>query len=221
MGVAGRTLEFAATFSGNDQSIGFGGTTAPIDPMAMFVIKNGNLYARSVNGIKWDESPMAGVNWLNKPLNFKIVWSAGTVQYYIGTTLMITHSSMAWGSVAMRPVVIDGHAAGVVTKVDWMRLTPYAAAGAYTSQVFDAGALVAWQKLTASASVVTGTTLTHSYRTGNTPNPEDGTWTSFTPVGVNGVIAGSSQYIQFRSSGTSTSVTKTPILNDVTVAYKR
>ena len=52
MGVAGRTLEFEATFSGNDQSIGFSGTTAPADPMAMFIVKSGNLYARSINGAK-------------------------------------------------------------------------------------------------------------------------------------------------------------------------
>ena len=142
---------------------------------------------------------MSGINWLNQPLTFKIVWNAGNVQYYIGTTLMITHSSMAWGTVAMAPVIIDGHAAGVVAKVDWMRLTPYAAAGTYTSAVFDAGAAVTWLKLTASASVVSGTTLTHSYRTGNTPDP-DATWTSFTTVPANGVITGSSQYIQFRSA---------------------
>ncbi len=82
-GVAGRTLEFAATFSGIDQSIGFGSTTAPVAPMAMFVIKPDNeLYAISINGngSRWEESPMAGINWLNQKLNFKIVWSAGSVQ---------------------------------------------------------------------------------------------------------------------------------------------
>ena len=104
--------------------------------------------------------------------------------------------------------------------MDWLRLTPYAAAGAYTSAVFDAGAAVAWQKLTASASVVSGTTLTHSYRTGNTPEP-DASWTTFAPVATGGVLTGSSQYIQFRTQGTSNNVVKTPILNDVTVAFRR
>ena len=155
--VAGRTLEFNATFSGTNQSIGFGATTAAVNPMAMFVVNpNGQLYARSINGAKYFESPMSGVNWLNKPLNFKIVWAAGSVQYYIGTTLMITHSSMAWGAVAMQPVIIDGLTAGGALSVDWMRLTPYARPAPTRRGCSMRAQPSAWQKLTASASVVRG-----------------------------------------------------------------
>ncbi len=221
--VAGRTLEFNATFRNvPDQSIGFANATTPVSPMAMFVIKaDRQLYARSVNGTKVVESPMAGVNWLNKPLTYRIVWNAGNVQYFVNGALMITHSSMAWGAAAMRPTAIDGHVGGGAIALDWMRMTPYATAGTYTSAVMDAGEVVQqWLKLTASSSAGAGTTLALTYRTGDTATP-DASWSSFTAPGTGGVIAGSSRYIQFRIQETSTNVAKTPIASDVTITYMR
>ena len=71
---------------------------------------------------------------------------------------MITHSSMAWGAVTMRPVIIDAAAGDGALSVDWIRSTPYAGSGTYTSSVFDAGDTAAWQKLTTTSSVPSGTT---------------------------------------------------------------
>src|SRR5262249_46369982 len=150
----GQTLEFVATFTGASQSIGFGTSGALVAPMALFTIKNNNMYAKSVNGPKNFETLMSGVNWLNKSHRFQITTTAQNVSYYIDGTLMITHTFMAWGSVTMAPVIFDATTGGSALSVDWIRETPFAGSGTYTSPVFDAGATVTWQKLTSTNTIV-------------------------------------------------------------------
>src|SRR4029078_9781318 len=128
----------------------FAGSASLISPMAMFTIRGTNLYARTVNGAKTMETLMAGIHCLRKPHRFQITTTAQNAQYYIDGTLMISHTSMAWGTAAMRPVIIDSALADGTLSVDWIRLAPYAASGTYTSAVFDAGVAVTWQKLTAT-----------------------------------------------------------------------
>jgi hypothetical protein len=59
-----------------------------------------------------------------------------------------------------------------------------------------------------------------TYRTGDTPTP-DGTWTTFNALGAGGVMAGSSRYVQFAIQMTTTAVAKTPVIQDVTILFKR
>jgi hypothetical protein len=219
---SGKTLEFSAVFTGRpDQAIGFSASSTPASPMAMFVIgADRQLYARTIYGTKWFEQPMAGVDWLNKSIRYQITWNAGNAQYYINGTLMITHSNMAWGTVMMRPAVVDTAAGDGGLSIDWMRLTPYAASGTYTSAVFDAGdSGTTWVKLTTTSTVPSGTTSTITYRTGSTPVPDE-TWTAFTALGTGGVMTGTSRYIQYSIQLSSTAVTKTPLVQDVTIQFK-
>jgi uncharacterized protein DUF4082/Calx-beta domain-containing protein/Big-like domain-containing protein/purple acid phosphatase-like protein len=217
---AGQTLEMVATFSGAiNQSIGFGTTGAQSSPMAMFVIKSDRqLYARTINGAKVTESMMAGIDWLKKAHRYQITWNAGNAQYFIDGTLMISHTNMAWGTVAMRPVLADAAAGDGALAVDYVRLTPYASSGSYTSAVVDAGESVTWQKVTTTGSVPNGTASTISCRTGSTPVPDD-TWTPFAPLGAPSAL-GSSRYLQFAIQLT-TAGAKTPIVQDVTVQFKQ
>jgi hypothetical protein len=216
-----KTLEFVATFTGRpDQSIGFSASSAPSSPMAMFVIgSDRQLYARTINGARWLEQPMAGVDWMGKSLTYKINWNAGNAQYYINGTLMISHTSMAWGTAMMRPAIVDTAVGDGALSVDYMRLTPYAASGVYTSAVFDADGSATWQKLTSTSTIPSGTTSTITYRMGETPVPDE-TWTSFTALGTGGVMTGSSRYVQFAIQMTTTAVAKTPVVQDVTILFK-
>jgi hypothetical protein len=219
MTAAGQTLEMQATFTGaSDQALGFGASAALSSPMAMFVVKSGQLYARTVNGTKVAESPIAGIDWLNKLHRYQIAWNAGNAQYLIDGTQMIAHTNMAWGTVLMKPVLIDSAAGGGALAVDWLRLTPYAGSGGYTSPVLDMGEVVTWQKLTTTGNVPNGTTMTIAYRTGATPVP-DATWTPFTAMAT-GAVAGSSRYIQF-SIQLGTTGGKTPTIQDVTLQFKQ
>src|SRR2546421_575562 len=133
-----------------------------------------------------------------KSHRFQITTTAGAANYYIDGTLMISHTSMAWGTAAMAPAIIDSTIADGVLTVDWIRTTPFAGSGTYTSSVFDAGAAVTWTKLTSTNTIVpyfscctvAGTTTVITYRIGDTPTP-DGTWTPFTALGTAGAITGS------------------------------
>lgn len=78
------------------------------------------------------------------------------------------------------------------------QLTSGSDAGQYTSNVFDAGALVRWGALRAL-----GQNYSIETRTGETADP-DATWTAFTPLATDGKIASpSSRYLQYRAKITS------------------
>ena len=133
---------------------------------------------------------------------------------------MISHS-MAWTTVTMRPVIVDTAAGDGALAVDWIRMTPYAGSGTFTSAVFDATDTVLWQKLTTTASVPSGTTATMTYRSGDTPTPDDGTWTAFAAPAGSGALSGSSRYVQFTIQISTSSGAKSPVMQDVTVTFKR
>jgi len=120
----------------------------------------------------------------------------------------------------MKPVILDSVGGDGVLGVDWIRMTPYASSGSFTSVVFDAGAVVLWQKLTRTATVPTGTSAVITYRRGDTPVP-DASWTTFVTVPSTGTISGSSRYMQFAIQIGSSSTGKSPVIQDVSVIYKR
>jgi hypothetical protein len=122
--------------------------------------------------------------------------------------------------VTMRPVIVEPAGAGGALAVDWIRMTPYAGSGSYTSAVVDAADTVVWQKLTTTSTVPSGTTSTLTYRTGTTPTP-DASWTPFGAIGAGGTLTGSSRYVQFAILMTTTSGAKSPVIQDVTVQFKR
>src|SRR3984893_1713061 len=100
-----------------------------------------------------------------------------------------------------------------------MHLSPYSAAAVFTSRVLDAGGVAPWSTMTWMADQPAGTTLTMSVREGNTPIP-DGSWSNFTAVSASGgTITGSSRYIQYQATLSSTDPSQTVVLRAVTVAY--
>jgi len=114
---------------------------------------------------------------------------------------------------------------GVLT-IGYVRMTPYAAAGTYTSAAFDAGGAVTWMSTNWTATLPAGTNVVLSYRTGNTAAP-DASWTPFTAIPSSGAaFLGSttpvvSRYLQFSVQETTTDAGQTPVVKDVTLAFKR
>ncbi len=215
----GQTLEFTASFTASPhQAVGLGTSSTLGSPMAMFVIgANRELYARTVNGSRFLEQLIGGIDWNGKPHRYQIVWTAATVSYYIDGALMISHGSMAFGTTAMRPVIVDTTGGDGALGVDWIRMTPYSGSGSFTSAVFDAGDVVLWQKVTTTSSVPSGTSMVVTYRRGDTPVP-DASWTAFATVPSNGTISGSSRYVQFAIQISSSSTGKSPVIQDVRVS---
>jgi hypothetical protein len=120
----------------------------------------------------------------------------------------------------MRPTLIDATVGGTPLLAQYVRLSPYASNGSYTSAVFDAGGVVSWMTATWASTVPTGTTVAVKYRTGSTPTP-DASWTAFAPVGANGALTGTTRYFQFMVVETTSDTSQTPVVKDVTLAFKR
>jgi hypothetical protein len=217
----GRSLEFLGRFNGTPgQNAGFG--TASGAPFAMFgTTTQGTLLARSLATGTPVETPItvASGTWFNKSHKFRIDWNAGNIVYWVDDKKVATHNLAI--SSGMQPVAIDATVGDGAVVLQYLRVTPYAAAGSYTSGVFDAGAVVTWQTASWNATVPAGTGLVIRYRTGTTPTPDE-TWTAFTSIPASGgALSGSSRYLQFRVEETTTDVGQTPVLQDVTVAFQR
>lgn len=75
--------------------------------------------------------------------------------------------------------ISDYPASGAALTVDWIRATPFAASGTFTSRVFDAGAARNWDLVNWNASVPANTSLLISVRKGNTPVPDGSLVISF------------------------------------------
>jgi hypothetical protein len=211
----GRSLEFVATFSGAAyQHVGFG-VTFQTPPWAIFsTFTGGDLYARTGNGTTGTDTLIPGP-WLGAPHRYRIDWTASSVVFSIDGTVVATHPVAITAS--LRPLASDYTVGGGSLSVDWLRLTPYAAAGTFLSRIFDAGAVVPWGTAAWTADTPAGTSLTLSVRTGNTPIP-DGTWTAFSVLPNSGAaIGGSSRYLQYRADLATTAPAETPGLRDVTI----
>jgi hypothetical protein len=218
-----RALDMMATLTAPNQAIGLGaGSLAP--PLAVFVVKpDGLLYIRTIapnstGVIVTRETAITG-SWLGAPHTFHIDWNAASAVYKIDGIAVGSHTGLAWGSLAMAPMILDSASGDGGVTADWIRLSPYAASGTF-SKVFDAGAVANWTKLTTSATVPTGTAISVSYRTGNTPTP-DASWSAFTTLtGTGGTLIGSGQYMELRMQLSTTNTTRAPVVNDFTVTYK-
>ncbi len=214
----GRTLEFVATFGGQaGQHAGFGDTFES-PPWAIVSTKDGTgLFVRSHDGSAEVETALSS-GLIGTPHRFRVDWPNGTaaVTYWVDGTMVATHASLIAGS--MRPLASDVTAGAGTLAVDWMRMTPYASAGTFTSRVLGAAGYSDWGQLGWTADLPAGTAIGLSARTGNTAVP-DGSWTGFVPVPSSGATIGTtSRFIQYRAALSSSAPGSTPALQSVSIA---
>jgi hypothetical protein len=220
---SGHTLEFVDTFSGApNQNVGFGLTSALIPPFVMFGVKtDGQLYARAVAPGQALETAIPG-NWFTAPHRFRIDWNATNVVYWIDGTRLVTHTITYSGKTgSMRPAITDQTTGDGAVSVDWIRMTPYAAAGSYTSPVYDAGAEVVWQTASWVTDLVAGTNVVVEVRTGTTSTPDTINWTAFRTLSSGDVVGGTSRYAQYRVSLSTTVPNAAPVVKEVVVTFVR
>ena len=219
----GHTLEFVATFSGQpNQGAGFGLTSALIPPLAAFGVKaDGLFYARSIAPGQLIETPIAGA-FFGAPHRFRIDWNATTVVYWIDGIQRVTHTiSYPARTGTMRPAITDQTVGGGGVSVDWMRMTPNAASGVYTSAVFDAAAPVSWANASWVADVPAGTSVLVEVRTGTTAIPDTTNWTAFQAIASGGAMTGTSRYAQYRVTVSTTVPNAAPAVKEVAVNFAR
>jgi hypothetical protein len=177
----------------------------------MFSALGNGLHARTHDGVTPTDSLIPG-NWVGTPHRFRIDWGTAAVVFWIDGNQVASVPAVI--SASMRPVVSDFNIGTGAVQVDWMRLTPYATAGTFTSRVLNAGVPIIWNSAAWTAQVPAGTNLTMSARFGNTPVP-DASWTSFATLTVNGGAPGAtSQYVQYRAAMSGDGAA-TPAVQDV------
>ena len=92
----------------------------------------------------------------------------------------------------------------------------------YQSSVFgDDTDLKEWGICSWNQQVPDGAGAQVSLRTGNTADPEDGSWSSWSPVSKSGLPgkASTSKYIQYQYAATANELYQAPVLEDIAVDY--
>ncbi|MBZ5637409.1 MAG: Ig-like domain-containing protein [Acidobacteriia bacterium] len=206
------TLEFSATFGAQTfEQAGFAVAFNGGEPWAMFSTgpTTGQLYARTNSGASSHDVLNPG-SWVGATHRFRIDWGAASVVYSIDGAVVHTETANV-PTTSMRPMASDYSFGGPVIRVDWMRMSPYPAAGWFVSRVFDGGAGATWQTLTPSGDLPEGTAYAFETRTGATPTP-DISWSSFAAVSGTSIPTPIGRYLQYRATLTTTSGAATPEL---------
>ena len=216
---SGHSLEFEATYITGNTNQGAGFWRFPASPWRGLDLGSGGnaLQANTSVGTPFQ---IFG-NPIGRPHRYRIDWTTSGFTFWVDGIQVATEPGTASGE-TMNVGLADYAWNATDTqnfRVDWVRMTPYAASGTFCSRVFDAGQAVTWHALGWLADTPTGTSLAMSYRTGNTPTP-DGTWTSFTPVSISGdALAGSSRYFEYAAQMATSDTTQTPALKDVIITF--
>ena len=213
-----RALEFRATFGNTTYTnAGLAFDFDTTERWAAFGVGNlpGQLYARVANGSPSVDVPLGG-GYIGSPHTYRIEWTDTQVRFLIDGELVHTSALAIAGQ--MRPIVSDYNAGGPAVSVDWLRMTPYASAGTFTSRILGSeGAGSDWGSFSYVADVPAVTTLTFDVRTGDVPTP-DGSWTEWAPISQGDDVTTSGRYLQYRATATGDGEA-TPVLQSVTLPY--
>jgi hypothetical protein len=213
----GTTLEFAAIFrQGSFQNVGFS-IDQPFIGNTWITIGQGQadgaLYARASNGI----SISLGGGLLGSLHRYRIKWNATGFEFYIdGSATPVATINLAVSS-NLFIQISDYFTNDGTLSVDWLHATPYVPTGTFTSRVADAGVTTNWGVVKWNNETPAGTSLVVSVRTGNTTNPDDGTWSTFTTVDSGASVGRSSRYIQYKVVFNTTNPFHTPVLMDLSI----
>ena len=133
----GRTLEFRATFTSTaNQSVGLGNTLNEA-PWAMFSTRAGGaLRVSTRNGTTPIELSL-GATYLGAPHTYRITWTAASVVYSVDGVVVATQNTAI--PTSMHAVVRTTQLEAAAVLVDWLRLSPYAPTGTFTSVCSTAG----------------------------------------------------------------------------------
>lgn len=217
----GVALDFVARYQGESfQGVGLGAGDNSLSglmnifPFATFSPGLGSSEVQARSGPAGGSQTITTLAGLTGAFHrYRIEWTVGSVKFYVDGGLMATHPGI--GTTPMRPAITDYNLSGSGITVEWLRLSPYAAAGTFTSRVFDAGSTTSWGNALWTADVPVGTTLGVSVRTGPTPTP-DGSWSSFAPLASGDAIGAGSRYMQYRAALATANSLLTPALGDFT-----
>jgi hypothetical protein len=178
----------------------------------------GALVAETQNGILGTTTTTLPTGLTGTAHRYEIDLTATTAVFKVDG---VTVASQARGiSVAVRPAVRDSAVDANPILLDSVWVTPYATSGTYTSAVVDAGATVDWRAFTPTATAPTGTTISYQVRTGPSATAGGTGWSAWSTVTSGGDIPGTTRYLQYRTTLTTSSARNTaPTVTAVQVAF--
>ncbi len=155
---------------------------------------------------------------LTQPHLFRIEWGSSETDYYVDGSLQTTLS----GNSSLPSYVFlysqdpsdtgDGRSP---LEVDWVRAGQYSTNGVYTSCVQDGGGIVNWTTLASVLNNPAGTSTSFESRT----SVDGSVWSSWTAVSGGNVSNPSGRYFQYRANLSTTNVTQSPEVQQVSVSY--
>jgi hypothetical protein len=211
-----RSLEMSAVFAARpDQDAGFGTNFVDV-PWVMFSTKWGRrLYGRT-HLLSLEDKKMSA-DWFGARHRFRIDWNVLDIVFSVDGArqahLMIPIPGY------MRAIASNRRLGTEPLRVEWMRLSPYAPAGRFTSRVLDAGAAVAWSDLSWEADVPDATRVGIDVRAGDVARPGR-SWTPWRRLADSGdEIAVTARFLQYRAHLATDDGAWTPALRRVTARY--
>ena len=213
----GTSLEFVATFGAQPhQHFGFiNGVdfNSPWIVVSTGTAGNG-VFARSDAN---QSGVSLGTGLQGSAHRYRVVWTATAFEFYVdgGTVPVATLSQTTGGPLQRRRQ--RSQLWRLRCWLDWAHVSPYPAAGSFTSRVFDAGSTVGWQQLSADQIHPAATSTGFEVRSGNVAAP-DASWSSFVPV-TGGAFSLTGRYLQYRATLQTTDSGLSPTLRSVTVSY--
>jgi hypothetical protein len=211
-----RSLEFSAVFAARpEQHAGLGINFVDV-PWAMYSTKWGRrLYGRT--HLLTIEDKKFSDGWFDAPHRFRIDWNILDIVFSVDGT-RLAHLMVPMPGY-MRALAANERLGKQPLRIEWMRLSPFAPEGRFTSRVLDAGALADWHDAEWEADVPEPTSLAMEVRTGDRSRP-DRSWSPWRPLGRPGdVVAATSRYLQYRALLATTDPSWTPALREVRVRY--
>ena len=153
------------------------------------------------------------------PHRYRISWTGTTVEFFVDGTSVATHPVAIGGD--MRPLGSDFNVGGGAATWHWVRMSPYAAAGTFTSRVLDSAAAGSdWTALAPETSEPAGAQASFETRSGDSATPGAG-WSPWQPLGGLGSISSpDARHLQYRVALTTADTARTPAVERVTVRYR-
>jgi large repetitive protein len=211
-----RSLEISAVFAARPDQLAGLGVDFVNEPWVMFSTKWGRRFYGRTHLLQIEDTKLSG-DWFGAPHVFRIDWNILDIVFSVDgarqSHLMIPVPGY------MRALAANQRLGTEPLRIEWMRLSPYAPAGRFTSRVFDAGVPVEWQAQTWDAAVPERTAVTMEVRTGDVARPGR-EWSPWRPVARSGdQVGATSRYLQYRAQLATTDRSWTPALRRVQVGY--
>ncbi len=211
-----RSLELTATFAARpDQHAGFGTNFVDV-PWVMFSTKWGRrLYGRT-HLLGGDDTKLTG-DWFEAPHCFRIDWNVLDIVFSVDATRVAR--LLVPMPVHMRALAANQRLGNHPLRVEWMRVSPYAPSGRFTSRVLDAGRSVRWHDAVWDTDEPEGTSVAVTIRTGDVARPGRA-WSPWRRLARSGdAVEATARYLQYRADLATANPSWTPALRKMRLRY--